>query len=141
MQLIKMILSTIKLLPGWNIRPAHGHCYEKKYIKNFMDDVPEMFEEGDKDKSHKMGPGRIREMLINKYPDRLYIPSESELRQAISKFIGQVRLGTAPTLSGTRGIKFVIPEKVPFHLATFYCENTSLTWKHFVGPLKEYFSE
>ena len=42
-------------------------------------------------KSHKMGPGRMREMLIAKYPDRLDIPSESELQQAISKFIVQVK--------------------------------------------------
>ena len=42
-------------------------------------------------KSHKMGPGRMREMLIAKYPDRLDIPSESELWQAISKFIVQVK--------------------------------------------------
>ena len=30
---------------------------------------------------------------------------------------------------------------VLFHLATFCCENTSFTWKHFVDPLKEYFAE
>ena len=113
----------------------------EKYIKNFMDDVLEMFDEGEKDKSHKMGPGRIREILINKHPDRLDIPSKAEMQQAISRFLGQVRVGTAPALIGTRGRKSVIPEKVLFHLAKFYCENTSLTWKHFVGPLKEYFSE
>ena len=33
-------------LPGWAIRLAHGHFYGKKYIKNFMDDVLEIFEEG-----------------------------------------------------------------------------------------------
>ena len=31
----------------------------EKYIKNFMDDVLEMFDEGEKDKIHKMGPGRM----------------------------------------------------------------------------------
>ena len=50
-----------------------------------------MFQDGKTDKSHKMGPGRMREMLIAKYPDRLDIPSESELWQAISKFIVQVK--------------------------------------------------
>eukprot|EP00957_Ditylum_brightwellii_P114003 8691639-Ditylum_brightwellii.AAC.1 len=76
-----------------------------------MDDVLEMFEEGEKDKGHKMGPGRMRERLMNKYPDWLDIPSEAELRQAISKFVGQVLLGTAPTLAGTWGRKLVIPER------------------------------
>ena len=130
-----------QFLPGWAIRPAHGHCYGKKYIKNFMDDVLEMFEEGEKDKSHKMGPGRMRERLMNKYPDRLDIPSEAELRQAISKFVSQVRVGTAPTLTGTRGRKSTIPQRVVYHLAKFYCENKDLTWKNFANPLKQYFQE
>ena len=71
-----------------------------------------------------------------KYPDRLDIPSEAELRQAISKFVAQVRAGAAPSLSGTQGRRSNIPQNVLFHLATFYSENTSLTWMHFVGPLK-----
>ena len=57
----------------------------EKYIKNFMDDVLEMFDGGEKDKSHKLGPGRIREMLINKHPDRLDIPSKAEMQKAISR--------------------------------------------------------
>ena len=91
-----------------------------------MDDVLEMFDEGEKDKSHKMGPGRIQEMLINKHPDRLDIPSKAEMQQAISIFLGQVRVGTAPALIGTRGRKYVIPEKVLFHLAKFIVKTPAL---------------
>lgn len=105
-----------RFLPGWAIRPADGHCYGKKYIKNFMDDVLEMFEEGG------MGPGRMRERLMNKYPDRFDIPSEAELRQAISKFVIQVRVGTAPTLTRTRGRKSTISQRVVCHLTNPYLE-------------------
>ena len=80
-----------EFIPGWAKRPPHGHCYGKKYISSFMDDILQMIQDGETDKSHKMGPGRMREMLIAKYPDRLDMPSESELQQDISKIIVQVK--------------------------------------------------
>lgn len=43
-----------------------------------------MFEKGCKDQRNKIGPGRMLEALRNKYPERLDLPSETEIRQYIT---------------------------------------------------------
>jgi hypothetical protein len=40
--------------PGWAKCPSHGHCYGRKYINDFKDDVLDMFRSGEQDKSQKM---------------------------------------------------------------------------------------
>jgi len=69
---------------GWARRPAYGHCYGKKYIENFVEQIDDMFMKGINDKRQKMGPALMREGLCKMYPERYDIPSETEIRQRIS---------------------------------------------------------
>lgn len=52
-----------------------------------INDVLQFFQDGEDGKSHKMSPGRMREMLIVKCYDRLDFTSEAEPRKAISKCV------------------------------------------------------
>ena len=54
---------------SWARRKGHGKMYGMKYIKMYQKDLEAMFEEGNKDSSKKMNPGKMRERLIRKYPN------------------------------------------------------------------------
>jgi hypothetical protein len=130
-------------LPGWAKRPPHGQCYGKKYIGDFLEDILELFMAGEADKRMKMGAGRMREFLTKRYPERLDIPADPEIRSAISKFIVQRQKGVVPSVgSGTRGRKAILlPTNVLFHLTVLYRNNNSLTWKPFLMQLKTTFDD
>ena len=50
-----------------------------------------MFMLGVEDNSNKTAPGRMIEMLRSKYPGRLDLPSESEIRQRISSLFAKYK--------------------------------------------------
>jgi len=89
---------------GWAQIPAHGHMYGRKYIDPFKDDIAAMFQAGLKDKSVRMGAGKMLEKLRQKYSGRLDLPPESEIRQAITVLMVKHRKGQNVSLSSTRGI-------------------------------------
>ena len=77
--------------PGWARRPQHGQGHGKNHISDSIQDVEECCLEGSKDKKGKIVPGRMRDLLTEKYLDRFDIPSEAELCQQISKFLARER--------------------------------------------------
>jgi hypothetical protein len=89
---------------GWAQTPGHGRMYGTKYIEPFKEDIAEMFQTGFHDKSARMGAGRMLEKLRQKYPGRLDLPPESEIRQAITTLLSKQKRGGRMTLSSNRGI-------------------------------------
>ncbi|KAG1651007.1 Zinc finger protein neuro-d4 [Nymphon striatum] len=75
---------------GWARRPSQGKSYGRKYIEPFKNHIDDMFMSGIEDKSNKTGPGRMLEQLRLKYPDRLDLPSESEIRQLYLIVVRQI---------------------------------------------------
>ena len=63
----------------WACSRGHGCMYGRKYIDAFKSDIVEMFNAGCRDKSFRMGAGRMLEKIKRKYPGRLNIPSETEI--------------------------------------------------------------
>ena len=53
-------------------------------METFKEDVNEMFLQGTQDNRNKIGTRRMAEYLRAKYPGRIDLPSESEIRQRIS---------------------------------------------------------
>ena len=78
--------------------------YGRKYIEAFKGDIVEMFNAGCRDKSFRMGAGRMLERIKRQNPGRLDLPSETEIRQAISALMAKMKSGKAITLSNLRGI-------------------------------------
>ena len=72
---------------GWAVTPNYGRMYGKKYIGPFKKDILTMFQHGENDKRLRMGAARMLEKLKVKYPTRLDIPPESEIRQLITSTI------------------------------------------------------
>ena len=68
---------------SWARRKGHGKMYGVKYITMYQKDLEDMFEEGKKNTSQKMNPGKMRERLIHKYPHNFSIPGETEIKQFI----------------------------------------------------------
>jgi hypothetical protein len=66
-----------------------GKMYGKKHIAPFVDDIIAMYLAGKNDKSKRMGPPGMLKALARKYSDRLDLPAENEIRQAISKLMAQ----------------------------------------------------
>ena len=56
-----------------------------KYILNYKDEIESYFNKGRKCSSDKMNPAQMRELLKSTYPNRFRIPSETEIKQEISK--------------------------------------------------------
>jgi hypothetical protein len=90
---------------GWCCAKPHGQKYGKKYIGPYKQDVEQLFLEGCEDKSKRMGPGRMLNVLKSRYQDALDLPSETEIRQAISTLITKQKKGKPISLSRNRGIK------------------------------------
>ena len=74
---------------GWARRNAnkksHGGLYGRKYILNYKDEIESYFDKGKRCSSDKMNPAQMRELLKTSYPNRFRIPSETEIKQEISK--------------------------------------------------------
>ena len=99
-----------------------------------------MFRQGSLDKSLKMGPGRMREMLITNHPDRFDIPSEAELHQQISKFIAREKKGQ-PLVpeegTGGRGRKSPFSSNTLHYMLTLFNENPEVKPAVFAITLKQ----
>jgi len=68
---------------SWARRQGHGKMSGIRYVKTYQKDLEAMFEEGKKDPSKKMNPGKMRERLVRKYPNNFSIPGETEIKQFI----------------------------------------------------------
>lgn len=80
---------TIPRKQGWARRQVHGEQYGVKYVDRYEKDVIELFNRGASVSSEKMGPSIMREALKRRYPGRLSIPTESELRTKISQLFSK----------------------------------------------------
>jgi hypothetical protein len=69
--------------------PTTGQNVREKYIAPFADDIIAMYLAGKNDKSKRTGPPGMLKALARKYIDRLDLPAENEIRQAISKLMAQ----------------------------------------------------
>ena len=90
--------------PGWAKTRAHGSKYGRKYIEPFRQEIVEMFNVGKADSAKKKGPGRMLAELTRRYPHRLDLPSESEIRQCISTLMAKQKKGHATELNPNRGV-------------------------------------
>ena len=91
---------------SWAKRHSHGKLYGKKYITKYKDDLLAMFEEGKKNSSQKMNPGKMRERLLQKYPNHFSIPGETEIKQFIGSQIQKGKYQKKTTNNNeTRGRK------------------------------------
>ena len=100
-----------------------------------------MFKDGESNQSQKMGPRRIRELLIEIYPLQFNIPSEAELQQVISQLVRKRKEGEALVLGGSRGIRSKILVQVLKELIIVYPQHIDLTWSKFLPYLKTHFNE
>ena len=70
---------------GWARRLGHGKSYGVSYIHQYEEELTEMFQAGAVNSSSKMSAGKMREVLLNTYPNRFSLPGETEIRQLIGK--------------------------------------------------------
>lgn len=89
---------------GWACTPRHGQMYGQKYIGPFKEEILNMFIEGENDKAQRRGPGRMLEALKRKHPGRLDLPSETEIRQAITMLMDKNKKGQTLSLVRKTGI-------------------------------------
>jgi hypothetical protein len=83
---------------GWVNVPPQGKMYGKKYIAHFAYDIIVMYLAGKNEKSKRTGLHDMLKALARKYSDRLDLPAENEIRQAISKLMEQEKEGTSLSL-------------------------------------------
>lgn len=95
------------LICGWACTPQHGKMYGKKYIGPFKEEILNMFLEGETDIAQRRGPGQMLEALMHKYPGRIDLPSETEIRQTITMLTDKKKKGK--TLSFVRKTGIVEP--------------------------------
>mmetsp|Transcript_18656 Transcript_18656/g.21067 ORF Transcript_18656/g.21067 Transcript_18656/m.21067 type:complete len:178 (+) Transcript_18656:313-846(+) len=70
---------------GWGRRLPHGHQYGNMFLNDFHDDIERMFNIGKADTTQKMNPRTMLEQLRKDYPYRYTLPTETVIRQTISK--------------------------------------------------------
>lgn len=78
---------------GWAKAKQHGQKYGRKYVDPFKQDIVEMFNIGNENEALKRGPGKMLSELRRKYPGRLDLPSETEIRSVISCLMAKKRKG------------------------------------------------
>ena len=71
------------LLPGWALRGKRGDLYGYSYVKDYTEDLQQMFQKGVENSSNKMNAGQMREALKIKYPWKFSIPGETEIKSHI----------------------------------------------------------
>ena len=71
-----------------------------------------MFNTGCENVALRKGASRILEKIKWAYPHRLDLPSETEIRQAISTLMSKMNSGKDPNLSSSRGIAMPYLETV-----------------------------
>jgi hypothetical protein len=105
---------------GWARRPSWGKCYGAKYLANYLHEIKELFLSGVKDSSAKKGPSQMHEELRHKHRGKYSIPSESEIRTAISTLFQRQKTSGVDIAEvtedgigqGKRGRKSAIPPDV-----------------------------
>jgi len=116
---------------GWARTRAHGSKYGRKYIEPFRQEIVEMFNMGKADSAKKKGPGRMLAELKRRYPSRLDLPSESEIRQCISTLVAKQKKGQETDLHANRGV----PQPFLTSLTSIFEENPNIrprdAWKRF----------
>lgn len=112
---------------GWARRPRNGQLYGKKYISKYTQDIVQMFQDGVDDISKRRGPNRIREVLLKRYPGALDIPSETEIRNAITAMMTQQKKGQAISLGSRRGRKSSFPPILEYILSHYINQNRNTT--------------
>ena len=94
---------------GWAKRQGHGNTYGISYLHLYEDDLKTMFQAGVINNSNKMSAGKMRENLLDMYPDRFSIPGETEIKQFIGKLSQQYKKkggnDASSTAKSTRGRK------------------------------------
>ena len=95
----------LDLTAGWAHPPRHGKMYGRNYLEPFKEDIARMFNARSDDKAFRMGPARMLEKLKQQYPDRFDLPSETEIRQAITTLMAKQKKGQQTTLTTTRGMQ------------------------------------
>lgn len=89
---------------GWAKAKRHGHKYGRKYVDPFRQDIVDMFNLGEQNDAMKRTPGKMLVELRRKYPGRLDLPSETEVRSVISTLMSKKKRGKATITTSTRGI-------------------------------------
>ena len=82
---------------GWARRLKKGKMYGEKYLGPYKDEIQSMFMRGNKDAKDRIGPAKMIEILKNKYPDRLTIPSEQEVRTYITSLVQKYKKDSTMT--------------------------------------------
>lgn len=88
--------------PSWARRQGHGKLYGKTYTELYMNDIKDMFERGEKESSNKMNASKMREQLVQMYPNRFSLPGEIEIKKCISA-MAQKKKSTKGSNTKTRG--------------------------------------
>ena len=76
---------------GWAKRQGYGNTYGISYLHLYEDDLKTMFQVGVINNSNKFSAGKMRENLLDIYPDRVSIPGEIEIKQFIGKLSQQYK--------------------------------------------------
>ena len=90
--------------PGWAATPDYGSKYGRKYIEPFKDDIDDMFTAGIENVAVRKGPGRMLAELSRRYPGRLDLPSEQEIRERITALTSKQKSGKLMCTNSDRGI-------------------------------------
>ena len=81
-----------------------GSKYGRKYIEPFKQDVDDMFQAGIENSAARKDPGRMLAELQRRYPGRLDLPSEQEIREQITALTAKQKKGQSAISSIKRGI-------------------------------------
>ena len=86
---IDCVTTLVSFHRGWGRRPPHGYAYGKKYVNNYSNDIEIVVNAGFHDKSKRMGPSKIRQFLISRYPGNIDVPFEGEIQGFIARLLGK----------------------------------------------------
>jgi len=78
---------------GWALDKKHGSKYGRKYVGPFKPDIEHMFIVRLNNNAKRIGKGRMLNHFRKKYPGRFDLPSETEIRQAISILAAKEKKG------------------------------------------------
>ncbi|OWZ07938.1 hypothetical protein PHMEG_00019595 [Phytophthora megakarya] len=91
--------------------------YGARYVSSYEKKIEEMFHQGEKEKSRKLGPARMLEYLIAMYPHRYNLPGVNEIRGLITKLMKKRRQfsaqGASPPIDNTAGSMHSSDELTP----------------------------
>lgn len=123
------------------MRPKWGAQYGRKYVDNHAGNIVQMFEDGPRDKALCRGPNRIPECLAQMYTDAHDLPSEPEIRSAISRLMQQKNKGSESSLSCGRSPHSTWPPIIEYLIAKIVNENPHIRPAIALTKLKEHYEE